>query len=101
MKSRVKIIQRILRILFLLFGTLLILAGIVCLFLGVDFGLEISGINASFLVDILAIILGMIFASKYFMARYYIRENSLTLKRMRYYTVITFLFNFALILILF
>ena len=44
--------KRILRILFLLFGTVLILAGIVCLFLGVDFGIEISGLNASFLVDI-------------------------------------------------
>ncbi len=75
----------ILRIVFLLFGILLILAGIVCLFLGVDFGIEISDINASFMVDILAIILGMIFASKFFMARYYIRENSLTLKRMRNY----------------
>jgi len=77
--------KRVLRILFLLFGTLLIIAGIALLLLGVDLGIEISGINASFLVDILIILLGMIFASKYFMARYYIRENSLTLKRLRNY----------------
>jgi hypothetical protein len=77
--------KRILRIFFLFFGMILIIGGIALLFLGVDFGWEIDEVNASFIIDILLILFGMIFASKFFMARYYLRENSLTLKKMRNY----------------
>lgn len=75
--------KRILRFIFLFLGILMIVAGTAFLLLGVDFGIEVSEINISFVVDILIIIFGMIFASKYWMARYYLRENSLTIKRMR------------------
>ena len=75
--------KKILRLIFLITGFFLIALGFVLLIIGFDFDFTIDGINVSFIIDILIIIFGMVIASKYFIAPYYIRENSLTLKRLR------------------
>jgi len=75
--------KRILRFIFLGTGIVLILIGFLLLLMGFDFGLTIDGINASFIIDILIILIGMIISSKFFIAPYYLLENSLTFKRVR------------------
>ncbi|MFW9937601.1 MAG: hypothetical protein ACFFD5_08120 [Candidatus Thorarchaeota archaeon] len=75
--------KKILRLIFLLIGLLFIAFGFILLMIGFDFDFTIDGINVSFIIDILIIVFGMVIASKYFIAPYYIRENSLTLKRLR------------------
>ncbi|MHA1343032.1 MAG: hypothetical protein ACTSQG_03545 [Promethearchaeota archaeon] len=77
--------KRILRYIFLFIGNLLIILGTLFLLFGVDFGVSTNDVNLSFAIDILIIIFGMIIASKFFIAPYYLRENSLVspLKKMR------------------
>lgn len=75
--------KKILRLIFLVSGFFIIILGLILLIIGFDFDFNIDGINVSFIIDILVIVFGMIIASKYFIAPYYIRENSLTLKRLR------------------
>ncbi|MGQ4874961.1 MAG: hypothetical protein ACP6IY_12915 [Promethearchaeia archaeon] len=76
-------LKRILRIIFLITGFILIALGIVLLLLNIDYGVTIGDINISFVIDLILIVFGMIIASKYWIAPYYLRENSLTLKRLR------------------
>ena len=73
--------KRVLRFNFLIIGSALILTGILLLLLGIDFGILVDDINYSFVIDILIIVIGMILASKYFIASYYLRENSLIVKK--------------------
>ena len=75
--------KRILRIIFLIIGIFIIFAGFMLFLNGFDFGIIIEDINISFIIDFIIIILGMIIASKYFIAPYYLRENSLTIKKIR------------------
>ncbi len=73
--------KKILRLVFLVVGTILILTGLLLLLFGFDFGIIIDNVNFSFVIDILICVLGMILASKFFIAPYYLRENSLTIKK--------------------
>jgi len=75
--------KRYLRYLFLAIGLLIILLGCLFTFLGFDFGITLNGSNLSLIVNILIIIFGGIITSKYYITPYYIRENSLTFKKMR------------------
>ena len=75
--------KKILRFTFLIVGFFIILIGFVFIIGGFDFGIIIEDINISFLIDVIIIILGMIIASKFFIAPYYLRENSLTIKKIR------------------
>ena len=70
--------KKILRILFLILGLGLITTGMIFLSTGFDFGVKIGDVNISFVFHILIIILGLILGSKYFIAPYYLRENSIT-----------------------
>jgi len=76
-------IKKLFRITFLFIGIFIIIIGFVLFIIEFDFGITIDDINISLLVDILIIIIGMIIASKYFIAPYYLRENSLTFKKTR------------------
>jgi len=75
--------KRILRYIFLCTGLFIILLGSLLTFLGFDFGISLNGANLSLIVNILIIIFGGIITSKYYITPYYIRENSLTFKKMR------------------
>ena len=75
--------KRYLRYLFLAIGLLIILLGCLFTFLSFDFGITLNGSNLSLIVNILIIIFGGIITSKYYITPYYIRENSLTFKKMR------------------
>jgi len=75
--------KRILRILFLIIGIFIIFVGFMFFLIGFDFGILIEDINISFIIDFIIIILGMIITSKFFIAPYYLRENSLTVKKIR------------------
>ncbi|MGB5911465.1 MAG: hypothetical protein WBH31_09750 [Promethearchaeia archaeon] len=75
--------KRILRFIFLVCGNFIILLGLLLLFTGFDFGIKIEDINISFIIDLLFIVFGMIIASKYFIAPYYLRENSLKFVNLR------------------
>jgi len=75
--------KKILRIIFLVVGVSIMLLGLLFLTIGYDFKIELMGINFSFAIDIIIIIIGMILASKFFIAPYYIRENSITIKNLR------------------
>jgi len=75
--------KRYLRFSFLAIGILIILLGCLFTFLGFDFGIFLNGTNLSLIVNILIIIFGGIITSKYYITPYYIRENSLTFKKMR------------------
>jgi uncharacterized membrane protein YbhN (UPF0104 family) len=76
-------IKKIFRFIFLIIGIIIIFLGFLFILTGIDFGITIDDINISFVVDVLIIILGMIIASKFFIAPYYLRENSLTIKKLR------------------
>ncbi|TFF90393.1 MAG: hypothetical protein EU548_03235 [Promethearchaeota archaeon] len=76
-------VKKIFRYIFLFGGLGLIALGLVFLLIGVDFGATVDDINISFVIDILIIIIGMILASKFWVAPYYLRENSITYMRMR------------------
>ncbi len=69
--------------LFLISGTIISILGLLFLIFGIDFGFSVEGVNLSILLDILIIIIGLILASKYFIAPYYLRENSITIKNAR------------------
>lgn len=71
------------RKIFLITGITLVVVGLILLIFGVDFGLKMDELNISFIIDLLLIVSGMIIASKYFIAPYYLRENSLTIKKLR------------------
>ncbi|TFF69410.1 MAG: hypothetical protein EU516_00420 [Promethearchaeota archaeon] len=72
--------KKVLRRLFLVSGVGISTLGILLLLFGVDLGFTIDTINLSLLIDILIILFGFILASKYFIAPYYLRENSITIK---------------------
>ena len=75
--------KRYLRYFFLAIGILIIFLGCLFTFLSYDFGITLNGFNLSLIVNILIIIFGGIITSKYYITPYYIRENSLTFKKMR------------------
>ena len=75
--------KRILRYIFLFTGLFIILLGCIFTFMRFDFGITLNGSNLSLIVNILIIIFGGIITSKYYITPYYIRENSLTFKKMR------------------
>jgi len=75
--------KRYLRFLFLGIGLLIIFFGCLFTLIGYDFGLSLDGFNLSLIVNILIIIFGGIITSKFYITPYYIRENSLTFKKMR------------------
>jgi len=75
--------KRILRFIFLSTGLFIILLGCLFTFIGFDFEVTLNGFNLSLIIDIVIIIFGGIVTSKFFITPYYIRENSLTFKRMR------------------
>ena len=75
--------KRILRYIFLFTGLFIILLGSIFTFIGFDFGITLNGTNLSLIVNILIIIFGGVITSKYYITPYYIRENSLTFKKMR------------------
>ncbi len=75
--------KRYLRYFFLAIGILIIFLGCLFTLLGYDFGITLNGSNLSLIVNILIIIFGAIITSKYYITPCYIRENSLTFKKMR------------------
>ncbi len=75
--------KRILRYIFLFTGLFIILLGCIFTFMRFDFGVTLNKTNLSLIVNILIIIFGGIITSKYYITPYYIRENSLTFKKMR------------------
>ena len=75
--------KRLLRYVFLFTGLFLILLGCLFTFIGFDFEITLNGFNLSLLINVLIIIFGGIVTSKFFITPYYIRENSITFKRMR------------------
>ena len=75
--------KRIIRILFLITGICFFTLGITFFFLGINFDLILLDLNFSFVPDILLIIVGMILISKFYIASYYIRENSIVFKKVR------------------
>ncbi|MFX1568439.1 MAG: hypothetical protein ACFFCV_08730 [Promethearchaeota archaeon] len=74
-------IKKLFRSAFLIVGIFIIFFGIILILIGIDFGITIDNINISFIIDVLIILVGMIIASKFFIAPYYLRENSLTIKK--------------------
>ncbi len=75
--------KRYLRYFFLTIGILIIILGCLFTFLSFDFGITLNGSNLSLIVNILIIIFGGVITSKYYITPYYIRENSLTFRKMR------------------
>ncbi|NHJ20757.1 MAG: hypothetical protein EAX91_07445 [Candidatus Lokiarchaeota archaeon] len=75
--------KRILRYIFLSIGLLIIFLGCLFTFIGFDFEITLNGFNLSLIIDVIIIIFGGIITSKFFIASYYLRENSLTIKKMR------------------
>ena len=75
--------KRILRYIFLFTGLFIIFLGCLLVFIGFDFEITLNGFNLSLLVDVLIIIFGGIITSKFYITPYYLRENSLTIKRKR------------------
>jgi hypothetical protein len=75
--------KRILRYIFLSTGLLIIFLGCLFAFIGFDFEITLNGFNLSLIIDVIIIIFGGIITSKFFIAPYYLRENSLTIKKMR------------------
>jgi len=75
--------KRILRFIFLLTGLFIIFLGCLLAFISFDFEITLNGFNLSLIIDVTIIIFGGIITSKFYITPYYIRENSLTIKRMR------------------
>ncbi len=75
--------KRILRYIFLLTGLFIIFLGCLFAFIGFDFEITLNGFNLSLLVDVLIIIFGGIITSKFYIAPYFLRENSITFRSMR------------------
>jgi len=68
--------KRILRYFFLLTGLFIIVLGCLLAFIGFDFEITLEGFNLSLLIDILIVIFGGIVTSKFYIAPYYLWENS-------------------------
>lgn len=77
--------KRILRYIFLVTGLFIIFLGCLLIFIGFDFETTLNGFNLSLLIDVFIIIFGGIITSKFYITPYYLRENSLTIKRKRDY----------------
>jgi len=75
--------KRILRFIFLFAGLFIIFLGCLFTFIGFDFKITLNGFNLSLLIDVLIIIFGGIITSKFYITPYYLRENSLSIRRMR------------------
>ena len=75
--------KKILRIFFMVLGLVFVLIGFLFIIFGFDFDIILLDINFSLVIDIIIILIGMIITSKYFIASYYLRENSIIFKRMR------------------
>ncbi|MFX0009844.1 MAG: hypothetical protein ACFE9R_05985 [Candidatus Hermodarchaeota archaeon] len=75
--------RRILRYIFLSTGLLIIFLGCLFAFIGFNFEITLNGFNLSLVIDVIIIIFGAIITSKFFITSYYLRENSLTIKKMR------------------
>ncbi|MHA1192705.1 MAG: hypothetical protein ACTSP9_10465, partial [Promethearchaeota archaeon] len=75
--------KKVLRMIFLVLGIVIILIGFLFFILGFDFGVILLDMNFSLVIDIIIILIGMIITSKYFIASYHLRENSIVFKRMR------------------
>ena len=75
--------KRILRYIFLLTGLLIIFLGCLLVFIGFDFEITLNGFNLSLLIDVLIVIFGGIITLKFYITPFFLRENSLTFKRMR------------------
>ena len=75
--------KKILRYIFLSIGLLIVILGFSLLIMGYDFKLTLNGMNLSLFISIFIMLFGGIIASKYFIAPYSLRENSITIKRMR------------------
>ncbi|MFX1289173.1 MAG: hypothetical protein ACFFFY_11520 [Promethearchaeota archaeon] len=75
--------KRLLRYIFLLTGLFIILLGCLLAFISFDFEITLNSFNLSLIIDVMIIIFGGIILSKFYITPYYIRENSLTIKRMR------------------
>lgn len=74
--------KRILRYIFLLTGLLIIFLGCLLVFIGFDFEITLNGFNLSLLIDVLIVIFGGIITLKFYITPFFLRENSLTFKRM-------------------
>ena len=75
--------KKVIRMLFLFSGAVISILGLLLFLFGIDLGITVDSINLSIFVDVLIILCGLILASKYFMAPYYLRENSITIKNAR------------------
>jgi len=71
------------RYIFLAIGLIIIALGFILLILGYDFKITLSGMNLSLFINIFIMLFGGIIASKYFIAPYYLRENSIIIKKVR------------------
>lgn len=75
--------KRIVRIIFLISGIAILILGLLFFILGIDFNFILLDLNFSFVIDLLMIIFGMILISKFYIASYYIKENSISFKKVR------------------
>ena len=75
--------KKIVRIFFLITGISVVVLGTTFFFLGMDFKFIVFDLNFSFIIDIVLTIIGMILISKFYIASYYIRENSIVFKKVR------------------
>ncbi len=75
-------IKYIFRFSFLIIGISIISIGLLLFLIDFDFGILINDINISFIIDILILIIGIIIASRFFIMPYYLRENSITVKKL-------------------
>ena len=73
--------KRIIRIFFLISGVAILVLGLLSFLIGIDFNFVLLDLNFSFVVHLLLIIIGMILISKFYIASYYIRENSIVFKK--------------------
>ena len=75
--------KKILRYVFLSIGLFIVILGFTFLIIGYDFKITLNGMNLSLFISIFIMLFGGIIASKYFIAPYSLRENSIVIKRMR------------------
>ncbi|MFX1378601.1 MAG: hypothetical protein ACFFA4_05870 [Promethearchaeota archaeon] len=64
------------RLIYLIFGSSLILLGILFTTSQIDFGIRINGINLSLMIYILIIVIGMVITWKFIFPPYYLRRES-------------------------
>ncbi|MFX1328622.1 MAG: hypothetical protein ACFE91_10875 [Promethearchaeota archaeon] len=75
-------IKYIFRFLFLIIGISIFFIGFFLFLTGFDFGILINDINISFIINVIIIIIGIIITSRFFIPPYYLRQNSLTIKKL-------------------